>query len=153
MSNVEKFFWRWIQKNGVRVQKRGRSRFLDFAPSIKPDARTFMVVQLRPKKCPKKVCCTCKVVDARSRCHHRHLWWRARLPSNTDQSQHRQQLDEPTSRQKVPSAGETHEWKLRLGLVPFWLAQKVARDLWANYKAWHRSISATIFVEILLSRN
>ena len=76
-----------------------------------------------------------------------------KFPSNTDQSQHRQQLDEPTSRQKVPSAGETHEWKLRLGLVPFWLAQKVARDLWANYKAWHRSISATIFVEILLSRN
>lgn len=64
-----------FKRTAFELKKEKESRFLDFAPSRKRETKTFMVVQLRPKKCKKKVCWTCKVVDARSRCHHRHLWW------------------------------------------------------------------------------
>ena len=151
MSNAANFSGDEFKRTAFEFKNEKESRFLDFAPSRKRETKTFMVVQLRPKKCKKK-----------SVLHVQSCWCLfslpspsslVKLPSNTDQTQHRQQLNEPISRQKVSSAGESLEWKLRLGLVLFWLAEKVARDLRANHKAWHRSISAIIFVEILLSRN
>ena len=74
MSNVANFSGDEFKRTAFEFKKEKGSRFLDVAPSIKRETRTFMVVQFRPEKCPKKVCCTCKVVNARSLCHHRHLW-------------------------------------------------------------------------------
>ena len=111
-----------FKRTAFELKKEKESRFLDFAPSRKRETKTFMVVQLRPKKCKKK-----KVLDVQS------CWCPfslpspsslVKLPSNADQSQHRQQLNEPIGRQKVSSAGDSHEWKLRLGLVLFWLLKK-----------------------------
>ena len=99
MSNVGKFFWRWIQTKYVWVQERERRSFSWLRAHHKTfrtrTSRRFIVVQLRPKKCTKKGVL------------HVQRWWYpfslplwsslVKLTSNTDQSQHRQQLNEPIS--------------------------------------------------------
>ena len=88
-----------FKRTAFEFKKEKESRFLDFAPSIKSETRTFMVVQLRPKKCTKKVCCTCKVVDARSRCHHRHLWW-SFLVTPTNHNTGNNSMNQPAGRRR-----------------------------------------------------
>ena len=97
MSNVEKFFWRWIQKNCIWVQKRERKSFSWLRALHKKWNYDVYGRAIAAKKCTKTVCCTCKVVDARSRCHHRHLWW-SFLVTPTNHNTGNNSMNQPAGR-------------------------------------------------------
>ena len=51
-----------FKRTAFEFKKEKESRFLDFAPSIKSETRTFMVVQLRPKNVQKKCAARAKLL-------------------------------------------------------------------------------------------
>ena len=61
----------------LRLSSKTRKKvvFLTSRPQENVKLRRLWSCNYGQKNVKKKVCCTCKVVDACSRCHHHHLWW------------------------------------------------------------------------------
>ena len=57
------FFWSWILKNHIQVQKRKTILYASFTSSMKLEMRHFHISGAgRAKKCTVKVCCSCRAL-------------------------------------------------------------------------------------------
>ena len=169
MSNVGKFFWRWIQKKYVWVQERERRSFWCEINEIihlfihlihfswlralhktfrTRTSRTFIVVQLRSKNVQKKVCCTCNVDDTRSRCHYGHLWWNLRVTRtnhNTGNNSMNQSAGRRCQAREKRMSGNCDWIWFRSDWLKKWRGPIIKHD--------NEAFLREIFVAILLSRN